>query len=72
MQAIAAATSVAARVLLADHELGTIEEGKRAGLLILDADPLDDIRNTQRIWRVIQGGRVVDREALLESGGREE
>jgi hypothetical protein len=30
-----------------------------------DADPLEDIRNTRRIWKVIQGGHVVDRDALL-------
>lgn len=52
-----------ARILGADHDLGTIEEGKWADLLILDADPLEDIRNTRRIWRVIQGGQVVERDA---------
>lgn len=51
LEAITAATSDAARVL---------------GLVILDADPLTDIRNTRSIHMVIQGGRIVDREALLE------
>jgi hypothetical protein len=32
--------------------------------VLLDADPLADIANTRKIWRVIQGGRVVDRDAL--------
>jgi hypothetical protein len=35
-------------------------------VILLDADPLEDIRNTARIWKVIQGGSVVDREGLLE------
>jgi hypothetical protein len=33
-------------------------------MILLDADPLADIRNTRSIWMVIQGGRVIDREAL--------
>jgi imidazolonepropionase-like amidohydrolase len=60
-----AATSAAARVLGAEDEIGTIEVGKRADLVILEADSLENIRSTRRIWKVIQGGRVVDREALL-------
>jgi imidazolonepropionase-like amidohydrolase len=65
MQAIRAATGDAARILGADHDLGTIEVGKRADLVILDADPLADIRNTRRIWQVVQDGRMVDRSAIL-------
>ena len=64
-EAIAAATSRAARVLGAGQEIGTVEVGKLADLVILDRSPLDDIANTRRIWRVIQGGRIVDRDALL-------
>lgn len=70
LEAIAAATATAAEVLGLSRELGTIEVGRRADLLILDANPLDDIGNTRRIWRVIQGGRVVDREALLRVNHR--
>ena len=63
--ALEAATRVNARILGAEGDLGSIEEGKVADLLLLDADPLADIRNTRRIHAVIQGGRLVDREALL-------
>ena len=63
LEAIAATTGTAARILGAD-ELGTVAEGKLADLVILDADPLDDIRNTRRIWQVIQGGRVIARDRL--------
>jgi hypothetical protein len=41
-----------------------VNVGKRADLLILDRNPLEDIANTRSIWRVIQGGRIVDRDAL--------
>jgi Tol biopolymer transport system component len=65
MEAITAATGAAARAL-GVHDLGTVEVGKWADMILLDADPLEDIRNTRRIWKVIQHGRVVDREGLLE------
>ena len=45
-------------------ELGTLEVGKVADLVILDADPLESARNYRRISTVIKGGRVVDRAAL--------
>ena len=66
-QAIHAGTGAAARILGAEKDLGTIEVGKWADLILLDADPLADIRNTQKIWRVIQYGRVVDRDAILRA-----
>jgi imidazolonepropionase-like amidohydrolase len=66
LEAITAATGTAARIIGGEDEIGTIEVGKWADLLILDADPLEDIRNTRQIWKVIQGGRVVDREGLLD------
>lgn len=65
MESITAATGTAARVLGAADEIGTIEVGKWADLVILNADPLDDIRNTRDIWMVIKGGDEVDRDALL-------
>jgi imidazolonepropionase-like amidohydrolase len=40
---------------------GTIEVGKRADLVLLDADPLVDIRNTRRIATVIVGGRLLSK-----------
>jgi hypothetical protein len=71
-EALVAATSGAARVLGIDHDVGRVAEGQVADLVLLDADPLVDIHNTRRIWRVIQGGRVVDRDGLRLStaGGR--
>jgi Tol biopolymer transport system component/imidazolonepropionase-like amidohydrolase len=66
LEALTAATGAAARALGAQEEIGTVDVGKWADFLLVDADPLEDIRNTRRIWKVIQGGRVVDREGLLE------
>ena len=43
-----------------DDEIGSIEVGKRADLVLLEADPLDDIRNTRRIAAVVVGGLLVD------------
>ena len=64
LEAITAATLNAAIVLKAEKEIGTIETGKLADLVILNESPLEDIRNTRRIWKVIQGGRIANREAL--------
>ena len=57
MQTLVAATSGSARVMNLEKELGTIEPGKMADLLVLDANPLDDIRNTRRIDSVWIAGR---------------
>jgi imidazolonepropionase-like amidohydrolase len=66
LEAIHAATGAAAEILGAEAELGTIQVGKWADLVILDADPLADIRNTGRIHAVIKGGEIVDRPAIRE------
>lgn len=64
-EAIRAATGTAAHILGAEGEIGTVSPGAWADLVILDANPLDDIRNTRKIRTVIKGGRIVDRAALL-------
>ncbi|HVS15086.1 MAG TPA: amidohydrolase family protein [Thermoanaerobaculia bacterium] len=66
-EAIEAATRRAAEILNAEDEFGTIEPGKRADLLILRANPLEDIRHTRSLEVVISEGQVVDRQALLSS-----
>jgi hypothetical protein len=59
MEALQAATREPARFLGLEAERGTIEVGKAADLVLLEADPLADIRNTRRIGAVVLGGRVV-------------
>lgn len=71
MAAIRAATSGSAKIAGVEQDLGTIEVGKLADLILLDRDPLVDIRNTRRIWSVIQGGRIVDRARIMEEHGWE-
>jgi imidazolonepropionase-like amidohydrolase len=46
------------------QQAGTIAAGKRADIVLLDGNPLDDIRNTRRIRAVVVRGRYLDREAL--------
>jgi hypothetical protein len=72
LEALHAATGGAARILGAEGELGTIEPGKWADLLLLDADPSADIRNTRRIRAVLQAGRVLDREGIRGAAARRE
>jgi hypothetical protein len=46
------------------QDLGTVEQGKIADLLVLDGNPLQEIRNTRKIFAVVAGGRLVDKQAL--------
>jgi imidazolonepropionase-like amidohydrolase len=65
MSGLQAATQHAA-VALNRADIGTVENGKLADLVILDADPLADPINLKRIWRVVKGGHVYDPQVLLE------
>ena len=65
LEAIHAATAGSARIIGIERDLGTVEVGKMADLVLLDADPGADIRNTRRIRAVLQAGRLVDRAAIL-------
>jgi imidazolonepropionase-like amidohydrolase len=56
LQAIHSATAVNAKMLQIDAWTGTIEKGKQADLLVLDADPTEDIKNTRRINMVVHNG----------------
>ncbi len=64
LQTIKAATLDAARWLGRDKELGSIAKGKLADLVLLDANPLDDIRNTLKIRAVVANGKLLDRSQL--------
>ena len=64
-----AATLNTARAVGVDDDLGSIQVGKLADLVLLDADPLSDITNTLRIWRVVKDGALVD-PATLETATR--
>ena len=47
-----------------EHEFGTIEPGKHADMLLLDANPAEDINNAKAIVEVIKAGRIIDRSTL--------
>ena len=58
MEALLMATRDAAKVLGKENELGTIEPGKFADLVILNADPLADLLNLSQVYTVVKGGRL--------------
>lgn len=66
---LAAATTNAADALGAGGRLGRIKPGFEADLVVLDADPLVDIRHTRRIHAVILDGRFIDAGELAELKG---
>jgi imidazolonepropionase-like amidohydrolase len=64
LEALRSATVNPARFLGMQGNLGTIEKGKLADIVLLRADPLQDIANTQKIEAVVANGRLFDRTAL--------
>jgi imidazolonepropionase-like amidohydrolase len=60
MEALQSATKTAAEILRLDADLGTVEDGKIADLVLLDANPLDDIRNLNKVARIFQSGKEVE------------
>jgi Amidohydrolase family len=70
MEALQTATLNPAKFLGLTDQLGTVAPGKQANLVLLEANPLDDIHNTQKIRGVVTRGQYFDRaalDALLES-----
>ncbi|GAB5349715.1 amidohydrolase family protein [Alteriqipengyuania sp. 357] len=66
LEALQAATIVPARSLGMDREIGSLEPGKLADLVIIDGDPLKNIRNTERVETVVLGGRAYDTATMNE------
>ena len=67
VDALRAATLNNARILGRENDLGSVEVGKLADMVILTADPIEDIRNTRKIELVIRGGRVCRPATLLDA-----
>ena len=66
MQALQAATLNPARFMGRENDLGMVDTGKIADLVLLDANPLDDIGNTRKISAVVFGGKFYSRTSLDE------
>ena len=66
LQALQAATIMPAKTLGLDRDLGTLEQGKLADLVILDANPVENIRNSDKVNMVMLGGRLYDAATLNE------
>ena len=69
-ESLRAATIVGARHLGLDGDLGSVEVGKLADLIVLDEDPLTDIRNSESVSLVMLGGRLYDAATMNEIGSR--
>jgi Amidohydrolase family len=69
-EALRAATLAPAQFLGQEGDFGTVDSGKVADLVLLDADPLADIGNTQKIHAVVLNGRLLDRRVLDEIQSR--
>jgi len=69
MQAIQTATITAAQVMNMDKTMGSIKTGKQADLLILDANPLTEIRNVRKVFMVIKEGQQYDPHVLHKMVG---
>lgn len=68
MEALRTATITPAKALGFSTELGSIEAGKLADLVILDVNPLEDIYSTDRVHKVMLNGRLFDAATLAEEG----
>jgi imidazolonepropionase-like amidohydrolase len=66
LQALRAATISPARTLGLAKDLGSLESGKLADLVVLDANPLENIRNSEKVAQVMLGGRLYDSATLNE------
>src|SRR5690606_23938492 len=72
LEALRAATIDGARYLGMDRDIGSIEPGKLADIVILERNPLEDIRNSEYVEQVMVNGRLFDTTTMQEkiSGDR--
>ena len=68
MEALRCATLNGAFYIGMDHDIGSIEEGKLADLIVLEKNPLDDITNTETVQYTMVNGRLFDAWSMAEVG----
>lgn len=71
LQAIRCATLYGAQYIGLDKDLGSLEPGKLADLIVMDKNPLDNIHNSESIRYVMMNGRLYDAATMNEIGRRE-
>ena len=71
MQALRAATLNGAEVLGMQEEIGSLKVGKLADLILIDGNPLENIRDTERVTHTMVNGRLYDAQTMNEVGNRE-
>jgi len=69
MEAIQAATLVPARAMGVQDDVGTVAAGKRADILVVDGNPLEDFSTLRKVWLVVAGGRRYQPAPMWESVG---
>jgi imidazolonepropionase-like amidohydrolase len=69
LEAIQCATILPARAMKLEHDLGTVEAGKKADLAIFDANPLERISNIETASAVVRAGRFYESNALWKAAG---
>lgn len=65
MEAIVSGTRDSARSAWVEDEVGTLEAGKQADVLVVDGDPSQDVKALRNVVEVFQGGNVVDRSGVI-------
>ncbi len=69
MEAIQAATLVPARAMGVENDVGTVTAGKRADILVVEGNPLEDFSTLRNVWLVVAGGRRYQPGPMWESVG---
>ncbi|MEO8193798.1 MAG: amidohydrolase family protein [Gemmatimonadales bacterium] len=67
-EALRTATMNGAKALGLDRDIGSLETGKLADMIVLDANPLADIKNTATVWYVMVNGRIFDAATMAQIG----
>ncbi len=70
-EALRSATANGARTLGMDRDIGTLEPGKLADVIVIDGNPLQDIRQSEKVQWTMVNGRLYDAATMNESGSRE-